>query len=91
MKHVFTFNVDKALKRLGFEKVREDKRFIVQYERDTKYGYVQCLDLCHKASGKHLIQSYQKDVNSEGFNNSVGFTPKEAKLAVKKMRKCGWR
>lgn len=31
------------------------------YEREiTEYDYIQCLEIMHKANGKHLIQSYQK-------------------------------
>lgn len=54
------------------------------YEREiTEYDYIQCLEITHKASGKHLIQSYQKGVNKDGFNNVVGLTYEETKLAMK--------
>ena len=58
------------------------------YEREiTEYGYIQCLEIMHKANGKHLIQSYQKGgVNKDGFNNVVGLTYEETKLAMKKYK-----
>lgn len=57
------------------------------YEREiTEYDYIQCLEITHKASGKHLIQSYQKGVNKDGFNNVVGLTYEETKLAMKKYK-----
>jgi hypothetical protein len=78
--------IDEKLKAIGFNKVDEDN-YIVQYERkNEKYNYIQCLDLMSKNTGKHLISSYQKDINKDGFNNSVGLTMYESKLAIKKMR-----
>lgn len=91
MIRMLTINADKALAKLGFAKVEEDKDYIVQYERKAEQGYIQCLDIVHKASGEHLIQSYQKDLNADGFNNAVGLTAREVKLAAKKMRQMGWR
>lgn len=83
--------VDTKLKEIGFAKTKENE-YGVSYERkDEKYNYIQVLDLLHKASGRHLIQSYQKDVNKDGFNNVVGLTAYETKLALKKMRQIGLR
>lgn len=89
-------SIDKKLRKIGFIKVYEDRghgRFVsedeygVSYERQIeKYGYTQVLDIRHKASGKHLIQSFQKDVNVDGFNNTVGLTYEETKLAMRKYR-----
>lgn len=89
-------SVDKKLRKIGFVKVYEDRgngRYVsedeygVSYERQIeKHGYTQVLDIRHKESGKHLIQSYQKDVNTDGFNNTVGLTYEEMKLAMKKYR-----
>lgn len=83
--------IDEKLNDIGFVKV-EETRFGARYQRENnKYNYIQCLDLLHKVSGKHLIQSYQKDVNKDGFNNSIGLTMYEAKLAVKKMKQMGYK
>lgn len=87
--------IDKKLKKMGFEKEYENKYGAGFYRKDEKYSYVQNLEINHKRSGNHLINSYQKDVNNEGFNNSVGLTYKEAKLAMKKYkqlsRKYKWK
>lgn len=42
-----------------------------------------------KKSGRHVIQSYQEEVNSDGFNNMIGLTAYETKLALKKMKRLG--
>lgn len=86
---MFVINVDNALAKIGFVKVHESN-LMVQYEREIPDGYTQCLDICHKKSGKHIIQSYQKDVNKNGFNNAVGLTLQEAELACIKMRRMKW-
>jgi hypothetical protein len=83
--------VDEKLNEIGFTKIKEDK-YGASYERKVdKYNYTQILDLLHKASGVHIIQSYQKDVNENGFNNMVGLSMYETKLALKKMRQMGWK
>ena len=46
-----------------------------------KYDFRQRLDIVEEASGKHLIQSYQEGTNSDGFNNVVGLSCEETKLA----------
>lgn len=89
-------SIDKKLRKIGFNKVYEDRgsgRFVsedeygVSYERQIEeYRYTQVLDIRRKASGKHSIQSFQKDVNADGFNNTVGLTYEETKLAMKKYR-----
>lgn len=86
---MFVINVDKALAKIGFAKVHESN-LIVQYEREIPEGWTQCLDIGHKRDGNHLIHSYQKNINKDGFNNSVGLTLKEAELACIKMRRMKW-
>ena len=86
MKRLFK-SVDEKLKGLGFVKVENDTKWGVSYERKiAEFGYIQRLDISHKASGKHLIQSYEKGVNKDGFNNVVGLTYYETKLAMKKYK-----
>ena len=82
--------IDEKFSEIGFTKVKENE-YSANYERSTKFGYVQCLDLVHKASGMHIIQSYEKGLNTDGFNNSVGLTMYEAKLCRKKMKRMGWK
>jgi hypothetical protein len=84
-------NIDKKFKKIGYEKVYESEG-IVEYEKNIpRYNYVHCIDICHKASGEHIIQSYEKKINSDNFNNSVGMTYIEMKLALKKMKQKGWK
>lgn len=83
-------STDEKFSEIGFVKIKEDK-YGADYERITRFGYVQCLDLVHKASGFHIIQSYEKGLNTDGFNNCVGLTMYEARLCRKKMKQMGWK
>lgn len=50
----------KLFEQFGFEKVKENE-YGVYYERyDEKYKFTQVVCIISKASGKHLIQSYDK-------------------------------
>ena len=84
-------NIDDKLKEIGFTKVSDDE-YGACYERyNKKYKYTQCVDLLYKKSGKHIIQSYDKDLmdNKKIGNACVGLTYYEMKLFMKKMRKNG--
>lgn len=77
---------DKKLEKLGFIK-QEESKYGAFYTKKIKEGsYDHCLDILHKANGNHIIQSYQKRLNSDDFSNMVGLTYKETKLALKKYR-----
>lgn len=82
-------SVDDKLKDLGFEKNDEDK-YGVSYSRvisiNENNKYTHNLDILHKASGNHIIQSYEEGLNNDGFNNMVGLNYKTTKLAMKKYR-----
>lgn len=79
-------NADKLLENLGFKKIEENK-FGVSYQKENKeYNFTQRLDIVHKESGNHLIQSYVEGTNSDGFNNCVGITYPEIKVIMKKYR-----
>jgi len=85
--------VDDKFKNIGFEKVSESD-YAVSYERkNEEYSYTQCLDICHKASGRHIVQSYDKELfdNKKIGNTCVGLTYYEMKLVMKKMRKKKWK
>lgn len=84
-------NVDEKLKEIGFNKISEDKHG-AQYERyNTKYNYWQRVDIWHKASGRHILQSYDRDLMDEKKigNTNVGLTGYEMKLFLAKMKKLG--
>jgi hypothetical protein len=84
--------IDKKFEEIGFVKVKEDE-YGVRYERkNEKYNYTQVLAIMHKKSGRHIIQSYDKDLFDKDFigNVCVGLTYYETKLALKKMRQLGY-
>ena len=83
--------VDDKLADIGFVKVEEDK-YGVEYERkDDKFNYTQVVSILHKTSGRHILQSYDKDLMDEVKNGNigVGLTGYEMKLFLKKMKQIG--
>jgi len=79
-------SIDEKFEELGFIKTREDK-YGADYEREiTEYDYIQKLSFVHKQSGRHLMQSYEKECNKDGYNNVVGLSGYETKLALRKMK-----
>lgn len=84
-------NVDEKLKEIGFVKIEENK-YGVRYERkNSKYNFTQSVDILHKASGRHILQSYDRDLMDEKKigNTCVGLTGYEIKLFLKKMKELG--
>ena len=84
-------SVDEKLKEIGFVKIEEDK-YGVRYERkNSKYNFTQSVDILHKSSGKHILQSYDPDLMDEKKigNTCVGLTGYEMKLFLKKMKQIG--
>ncbi len=78
--------IDKEKKKLGFAKILENK-FGVEYNKYIEeFDYNHVIIILHKKYGEHIIQSYQRQLNSDGFNNCVGMTFKEAKLVIRKYR-----
>ena len=83
--------VDDKLNDIGFIKVEEDK-YGVDYERkNNEFNYTQVVSIIHKASGKHILQSYDKDLMDEEKigNVGIGLTGYEMKLFLKKMKQIG--
>lgn len=87
--------IDEKFAEIGFVKIEEDKYGAI-YERlecpDIQF-YTQVLHLAHKASGQHIVQSYDKDLTDEKKigNTCIGLTMYEMKLCMKKMREMGWK
>lgn len=84
-------SIDEKLKEIGFNKIREDKYGVTYKRHNTKYNYWQCVDILHKASGRHILQSYGTELMDEKKigNTCVGLTGYEMSLFVKKMKKLG--
>ena len=85
-------SADRELEKLGFVKERDEdnkeSKYGVSYIKNVpEYNYKQILAIMCKSDGRHLIQSYEESVNSDGFNNCVGLTHKEMKAAMRKYRK----
>lgn len=81
-------SVDEKLKEIGFVKIEEDK-YGVRYEREnSKYNFTQSVDILHKSSGEHILQSYDPDLMDQKKigNTCVGLTEYEMKLFLKKMK-----
>lgn len=86
-------SIDDRFREIGFIKVEEDK-YGAEYERkNKKHGYTQTLYLGHKKSGKHIVQSYDKNLMDKKKigNTCVGLTMYEMELCLKKMKKMGWK
>lgn len=85
-------NIDKKFEEIGFIKVKEDKHGATYERKDIKYNSTQVLDILHKASGRHIVQSYDKDlVDDKRIGNTcVGLSYYEMKLVLKKMKKMGY-
>lgn len=87
----FFKTVDEKLNDIGFVKIEEDK-YGVRYERkNRKYNFTQSVDILHKASGRHILQSYDSELIDQKKigNTCVGLTGYEMKLFLKKMKKIG--
>lgn len=85
-------SIDKKFEEIGFIKIVENE-YGATYERKNKeYNFVQVLDILHKASGRHIVQSYDKYLtDSEMIGNTcVGLSYYEMKLVLKKMKQLGY-
>lgn len=85
-------HIDKKFEKIGFTKIKEDKYGATYERKDVKYNYTQVLDISHKASGTHIVQSYDKDLrDAKNIGNTcVGLTYYEMKLILKKMKQLGY-
>ena len=85
--------VDEKFAEIGFTKVIENKFGATYHRYDTKYKFTQVLDLMHKKSGRHIVQSYDNKLFDEKKigNTCVGLTMYEMKLCLRKMKKMGWK
>ena len=83
--------VDDKLAAIGFVKIKEDK-YGVRYERkNSKYNFTQSVDILHKASGRHILQSYDSELMDQKKigNTCIGLTGYEIKVFLRKMKQIG--
>jgi hypothetical protein len=86
-------SIDKKFAELGFIKIEENS-YGVTYERTIEeFNFTQVIDLAHKANGRHIVQSYDKNLTDTKKigNTCVGLSMYEMKLCLKKMKKLGWK
>lgn len=77
---------DERFEELGFV-MTEDLPSSAIYERyNARFDYTHVIAIMMKRSGNHIIQSYEKRCNTDYFNNVVGMSEAEAKLAIKKLK-----
>lgn len=83
-------SIDKKFADIGFIKIKENE-YGVQYEREVEY--TQVLHLIHKKNGRHIIQSYDKNLfdTKKVGNTCVGLSIYEMKLCLKKIKQLGWK
>lgn len=83
--------VDDKLAAIGFVKIKEDKYGVRYKRKDDEHSFVQTVDIFHKASGRHLLQSYDAELTDQKKigNTCVGLTGYEMKLFLKKMKHIG--
>ena len=85
--------IDEKFAEIGFVKV-EESEYGALYERyNEKFNYTQTLHLIHKSSGRHIVQSYDGELNDQkGIGSTcVGLSMYEMMLCIKKMKKMGWK
>lgn len=85
--------VDEKFAEIGLVKIEENKYGATYNRKNEEYNYTQVVDLVHKASGKHIVQSYDENLmdNKKIGNTCVGLTMYEMKLCLKKMKQMGWK
>ena len=86
-------SIDEKFKEIGFNKIKENE-YGVRYDRYVEeYKFTQTLDLLHKSSGRHIVQSYDNELRDQKNIGCtcVGLTMYEMKLCIKKMKQMGWK
>lgn len=83
--------IDNKLLKLGLFKVMNNDKTVIYERYDERFDFTHVVEIEHKASGNHIILSYEKGCNKDGFNNVVGLTFKEIKLLNKKIKKLHWK
>ena len=87
MKVSFLKSIDEKLSDIGFVKESETKYGAIYTRYNNDFNFTQVVHITHKASGKHILQSYDR---TDG-KTVVGLTYYELKLFTKKMARLGLR
>lgn len=86
MKKILNKWIDKQFYKIGWNKVEENQYYILYEKYDSKYNYTHKIDISHKKSGNHLIQSYCDTETNNLFSYMVGLNFKEILLSILKMK-----
>lgn len=81
-------NLDKKIEKLGYTKT-SDNEYGIYYEKYVEtYKYTHIVAILNKASGRHILQSYDKDCICKDVcgNAGVGLTYEEMRIFTKKMK-----
>ena len=78
--------IDRKLLKLGFVKKIENNYGATYEKKNKKHNFIQEVGIVHKNSNKCVIFSYEKTINSDGLNNTIGLSTKEMKLFMKKCK-----
>ena len=89
---MFSKNIDKKFKKIGFKKIRDDKYSVVYIRYNKENNYEQELSLLHKDNGNHIVQSCDPNLfDSKNIGNTcVGLNSYELKLIYKKLKQKKW-
>lgn len=84
--------VDDRLSALGYAKVEDTQNIVLYIKQEVNPSYAHEVALLHKASGRHILQSYDPKLGDDkGIGNTCsGLTYTELRLFAKKMRQKGW-
>ena len=82
--------IDGAIEKYGYRKVKENKYGATYEKLEVQGYYTHVIAIVRKSSGKHLIQSYDKEcfkIGNEYFNPQSGFEVGLLFLLWRKYRK----
>ena len=77
---ILPWNIDKKIEELGYTKEDYDEKYGAIYHKTEPENYLHTVHIMHKASGRHLIQSYTND------SAVVGLTFYETLIFYKKAK-----
>ena len=73
--------IDERIEKLGYKKVCDHPLYVSYAKHEEIGNFTHVVALCHKASGKHIIQSYDED-----DSRMCGLTYTESVLFAKKIK-----
>lgn len=79
--------IDCKISDFGYKKIKDDG-FGFSFEKyNEDYKYTHVIDFVHKASGEHILQSYDKESTTKDGSVCVGLDYRLLKLILKKINR----